>query len=84
MFKAVYLIKVKGSMAIDVIIEKGIPIPSIKGNDPNYPFADMEVGDSFLCPIENVKNCSSAANRYGARHPPYRFTMRKNRIWRTK
>jgi hypothetical protein len=63
-------------------IEKGIepprgpaphPIPAAKKERGNYPFADMDVGDSFLVPdIKSSAEISSAVsyrrNRYGERH----------------
>lgn len=61
-------------------IDKGVPLPR------RYPFADMQVGDSFLVP-EGVKrsNVSVAAKRYGDRHGAA-FTVRKVpeglRCWR--
>jgi hypothetical protein len=61
-------------------IEKNIPLP-IK-----YPFAQMEVGDSFLLPEGMKRNAASvAAMRYG--NPlGRRFTIRKTpegfRCWR--
>ena len=31
-------------------IEKGIPMPAHTKRKPKYPWADMEVGDSFVVP----------------------------------
>ena len=62
-------------------IDKGVPLPK------RYPFAGMQVGDSFLVP-DDVKRTtvSIAAMRYGRKHG-MRFTIRltperKLRCWR--
>jgi len=48
-----------------MIIEKGIPIPKIKrGRPPKYPFAEMEVGDSFFVHKDDVKNVRNCAARF--------------------
>ena len=61
-------------------IEKGIPPPQMQGMEPRpipYPFADMEMGDSFLIPETNeskaerlrlavVKVAERFRNRYKA------------------
>lgn len=64
-------------------VEKGIPMPV------RYPFAEMEVGDSFEVP-ENVKRTavSVSAKRYGDKHG-MKFTVRltperKFRCWRVE
>lgn len=72
-------------------IEKGIPIPPSKGGAGRptlYPFAKMEVGDSFT--IESARKqqgrmCAIASD-YGKRHG-MRFTVRTIgdgmlRVWR--
>lgn len=43
-----------------------------------YPFRMMEVGDSFLVPLEDLKNhrqVRSAASHFGRRNRPYRFSV---------
>lgn len=64
-----------------MMIEKNIPLPS------RFPFANMQVGDSFLVP-ETAKRStvSVAARRYGEKHG-WRFSVRltedrKLRCWR--
>lgn len=64
-----------------LLIDKGVPLPK------RYPFAGMQVGDSFLVP-DDVKRTtvSIAAMRYGRKHG-MRFTIRltperKLRCWR--
>jgi hypothetical protein len=46
-------------------IEKGIPAPSPKRRNYRYPFAEMEVGDSFVATSNTVR---SAASTYSRRH----------------
>lgn len=73
-------------------IEKGVPIKSSRSD---YPFDDMEVGDSFAVPVTSesptaVKNRLSAACAYHQRKlAPRKFIVRvevgsrKVRVWRT-
>ena len=68
-------------------INKGIPIPLIAVNSVKYPFAKMEVGDSFdICEKEYSK-LKAPASRYGKRHNKF-FTVRKTltggTCWRVK
>lgn len=63
-------------------IEKGVPVPP--GRD-KYPWADMDVGDSFFVAtdkVENFKRNVYAKNRNGKM-----FTARAEgngvRVWRT-
>lgn len=64
-------------------IDKGVPIPN------RYPFAEMEVGDSFAVPSHiNRTTVSIAAMRYGRDHK-MKFTVRlmpdrSYRCWRIK
>ena len=65
-------------------IEKNIPIPfsSGQGRFPKYPFAQMQVGDSVLIPL----NSRSAAYSWAKLHDR-RFTCRPEgtksvRVWR--
>ena len=63
-------------------IEKNIPLPS------KYPFADMEIGDSFAVPPHIKRTAVSvSALRYGDKHG-MQFTVRLMpdrtlRCWRT-
>ena len=65
-------------------IEKKIPLPTAR---TNWPFAKMEVGDSFIVPVEKLISCRGAASAYSKNHPCVRFTVRtmdgKVRCWRT-
>jgi hypothetical protein len=59
-------------------IEKNVPLPVM------YPFAKMEVGDSFAVPSSiRRETVSVAANRYGVKHG-MKFTVRlmPNRSYR--
>ena len=72
-------------MSTKVRIDKNIPIPAAKSK---YPFREMEVGDSFLCPKESGKNIYSAAGQANARIKGRRFIVRKTddgyRVWRVE
>jgi hypothetical protein len=65
-------------------IEKGVPFAA-----PNYaskwPFAKMEVGDSFLVPLELKSKCVNSASQFGGRNN-MKFSIRKTpdgyRCWR--
>lgn len=64
-------------------IDKSIPPPVAKTT--KYPWAEMEVGDSFL--IEAARSsATSLAGSASARYAPKRFVSRKEgsgrRIWR--
>lgn len=66
-------------------IDKGIPVPDeSRGANGKYPFADLEIGDSFFVNVKQVAVCSSAAG-YGKRHNK-KFTTRSEnggtRVWR--
>ncbi len=77
---------------MDFIIEKGLPMPAAARHRriSKYPFAQLEVGDSFLVPdtpqskAENRAN--SATNVANQRLAPKHFGARRVtegvRIWR--
>ena len=77
-------------------IEKGIPIPVSKtvtrqgrGRDRLYPWAEMQVGDSFFVPGEAKRiGVASHASAVCKRYAPKRFVSRKVeggvRIWRVE
>jgi len=53
------------------LIDKGIPFPS------KYPFATMQVGDSFLVPLGTSRFAvGQSAKRYGEKHG-MKFTVRQ-------
>lgn len=67
----------------DMKIEKGVPMPKNK-RATKYPFAEMEVGDSFYVEPDNG-SIHAAASWYGKRNNK-KFATRKEgegrRIWR--
>lgn len=71
------------------IIDQDVPLPSARApKKTKYPFAEMEVGESFLIPKKKTDNCRSAANQFSRRHQPeWRFSVYKenekqSRCWR--
>lgn len=68
-------------------IQKNIPIPAKKpqGRKQVYPFARMEVGDSFVVPLSKSKSLASSINKY-AKSLGMKFTRRvlgkEVRVWR--
>lgn len=72
-------------MKTKIAIEKGIPIPEPIGHTSIYPFAEMEVGDSFVAPVGRGRAAASA--HYWGKKLNRRFTCRiidrnSTRIWR--
>ena len=70
----------------EFVIEKGVPVPQRKAPPPKYPFARLEIGDSFEAPPIHAKGAQSAASRYKKANPGWDFVARKTqdgaRIWR--
>lgn len=72
------------------IIEKGIEIPIRTDSRNKYPFRDMEIGDSFFVPNDNLP--PSASKNFcqfvqpGAKRLGIKITTRKVkdgfRVWR--
>lgn len=75
-------------MASTFQIERGVPMPAVRSSGAKYPFADMEVGDSFTAPeIERTRISGACQNK--ARQGDKKFTIRKTgdgfiRVWRVK
>ena len=65
-------------------VEKGIEMP-LKRN--GYPWASMEVGDSFEYPTEKRNTISSCSNTYAKKHG-VKFACRQvgdtSRCWRVE
>lgn len=70
-------------------IDKNIPIPT----KSNYPFAEMEIGDSFEIDVGEKTTLyistivSGAARRFCEKHPLFKFSLRTInekhiRVWR--
>lgn len=68
-------------------IEKNIPIGKVEGRT-KYPFARMEVGDSFFAKGDKkkVNSVTVAAATFKKNNAGYNFTCRTNnegvRVWR--
>lgn len=78
-------------MASTVKIDKDIPPPPEKKRVYKYPFAQMEVGDSFRWNVEERRKVATAAQDH-TRRTGWRFTVRKQfedgieviRVWRVE
>jgi hypothetical protein len=65
-------------------IEKNVPFPTDR---LTYPFADMDVGDSFLVGKGKRSSVSSNGALFAKKHPGVKFAVRKveggdYRCWR--
>lgn len=66
-----------GGQRLSFAIEVGVPLlPSSTGKKALYPFADMNVGDSFVFPLKNRGNVDTAASRYKRGHSEWNYTTR--------
>lgn len=70
-------------------IDKSVPIPAKRKGRSKYPFATMEVGDSFLVDAASrIKTVSALAVYKKKAHPKQKFTVRRVedgvRVWRIK
>lgn len=73
-------------------IQKGVPMPVVKPrgrigtSTPKYPWALMQVGDSFVFPGKDRRTAYSAACNATHYHQPKKFVAREYeghmRIWR--
>jgi hypothetical protein len=67
-------------------IVQGVPIPGIKPPSV-YPFADMQVGDSFYCEASHKLSVRTSAHVYGRKFK-VKFVTRSDgsgvRVWRVK
>ena len=63
-----------------ILIEKGVALPT-RALNGKYPFAEMEVGDSFFVPKKRTIQTKSAATQLG-----FKFKVRHVdggcRVWR--
>lgn len=68
-------------------LSKSVPLPGTQGGEgiARYPFAEMDVGDSFLVPHSLSESVKAACYSYGRRHR-MKFVSRKvgngRRVWR--
>jgi|13_taG_2_1085334.scaffolds.fasta_scaffold01812_1 hypothetical protein len=65
-----------------ITIEKNVPIPQ-RTRLPELPFGDMEVGDSFLVPLQmqdsqSVASLRQRVSRYQRANDPKRFSTVKS------
>lgn len=70
-------------------VEKGIPIPPRNSMNTKYPFADMDVGDSFKVMGDSptlLKRMRSACSWAQNKYPTTKFSVRTIdkgvRVWR--
>jgi hypothetical protein len=68
-------------------IEKNVALPPPQvGRPPTYPFAAMEIGDSFLMRIEAKDRVREAAQAWRRRHEGWNYRTRIEadgiRVWR--
>lgn len=75
-----------------IAIEKNVPVPATSyqsGAPIKYPFADMEIGDSFVVGAEKIDGhrVRVAASHFGKRNAR-RFMVRQvdngHRVWRVE
>ena len=78
-------------MDIKIKIDKGFPLPPLRGYE-KYPWYDMEVGDSFFvkCDVSNYKKTQSQLSGsavYQGKRLNTKYTVRQAvdgiRVWRT-
>ena len=72
-------------------IEKGMPIPEIQRprRPINYPWKEMQIGDSFFIPLGvTTRNAIALSAEYQGRTTEKRFTIRTVeggvRVWRVE
>jgi hypothetical protein len=66
-------------------IDKNVPLPAAAVRIPKFPFAEMQVGDSFPVDLDCRARVANASSWFGMRHG-VKFSIRKFegkfRIWR--
>lgn len=70
-------------------IDKGVPLPKSNLFRTKYPFATMEVGDSFVVSPAAARSISGSMSNHARRNKDTKFTRRRIsdteiRIWRVK
>jgi len=67
-------------------IKDGEPVPHRKAPNIRYPWHSLEVGQSFLVPLDKRETVAAGATDFGKRHKR-KFTIRTSpagvRVWRT-
>jgi hypothetical protein len=77
--------KSKQRMVGEFSIEADVPIPGGSGSRPSkYPFADMEIGESFAFDRSKLNSVRNNAGSYAKRHDGVRFVCRQvgTDVWR--
>ncbi len=64
------------------VIEKGISIPEHGNNKNNYPFKKMEVGDSFVVPLNKRGGLAFLSKRSGIKIKTAKIDDAHARVWR--
>lgn len=67
---------------MSIQIEKNVPIPQ-RSRLPDLPFQDMQVGDSFLAPVDSgdqrlIGALRQRVSRYQRMNPERRFSVVKD------
>mgnify|MGYP003110291047 CR=1 FL=1 len=72
---------------MDVIIDKGIPLPTDMRNELKYPFDKLDIGDSIFFTLEKEDNANRMKNRlaqatrtFGRRQEPERHFVIRYRL----
>ena len=69
-------------------IEKNVPRPNGVAARQEYPFRDMEIGDSFAVPVNLTHKVQPAITQWQRRHTDFKFVTRTDkaegiiRVWR--
>jgi hypothetical protein len=77
-------------MAFEILRDKEIPQKQHRcGRVPLYPFADMQIGDSFIVDKKKKASVYHAASMYRCRHQPWCFILQEDdegtlRLWRVE
>ncbi len=71
----------------DFKIEKGVPLETTAKADHQFPWDQMEIGDSFLYPssVQGALRAQVVTRRAkGEQHKTRRVDAKNRRVWRTK
>jgi hypothetical protein len=73
-------------MNMNIVVEKDVPMPATV-RALKYPFATMEIGDSFLIPNDKKQVVRAHALNFKRANPGWDYrtktTMQGLRLWRT-
>lgn len=69
-----------------IAVEKNVPIPEVLP-PPQYPFATLEIGDSFVRPVTDTRLVRAHALKFKKQNPGWncmtKTTPEGLRVWRT-